>query len=118
MNAITVLTTKTVLLETDPLSGRVLRERVEKALEDEAFANFGFAYEYDEDTLQARYELTGDEALIGDLLLLLAEPATQAECRASLRAERIRTGFYRRAALIAASAASMLLSLMLLHESK
>ena len=118
MNPITVLTTKTVFIETDPITGRVLRERVEKALEGEAFGNFEFAYEYDEDLLQACYELTGDEPQIEALLSLLAEPVTQEERRESIRAERIRSGFYRRAALLAASAASMVLSLMLLHESK
>lgn len=118
MNSITVLTTKTVFVETDAVTARVLRERIEKAAKDDAFGSFEFTYEYDEDILQACYALTGDEARIEQMLSLLAEPVTQEERRESIREERIRTGFYRRAALLAASAASMVLSLMLLHESK
>ncbi len=118
MNPITVLTTKTVFVETDPVSARVLRGRVEKAAGDDAFGSFEFTYDYDEDLLQACFALTGDEARIEQMMALLAQPVTQEERRGSIRAERIRTGFYRRAALLAASAASMALSLMLLHESK
>lgn len=118
MSSITVLTTKTVFVETDPVSARVLRERIEEACKGEAFGNFEFSYEYDKDILQASYVLTGDEALIERILSILAEPVTQEERKESIRAERIRSGFYRRAALLAASAASMALSLMLLHESK
>lgn len=118
MNSITVLTTKTVFVDTDPVSACVLRDRIENASKDEAFGSFEYSYEYDKDILQASYVLTGDDALIEQILALLAEPVTQEECRESIRAERIRSGFYRRAALLAASAASMVLSLMLLHESK
>lgn len=118
MNSITVLTTKTVFVETDAVTARVLRERIEKAARDDVFGSFEFTYDYDEDLLQACYALTGDENRVEQMLVLLAEPVTQEERRNSVRAERVRTGFYRRAALLAASAASMVLSAMLLHESK
>ncbi|MBE6932076.1 MAG: hypothetical protein E7464_01665 [Ruminococcaceae bacterium] len=118
MNSMTVLTTKTIFVDTDPISACVLRERIEKAGKDEDFDSFEYSYEYDKDIQQASYVLTGDDALIEQILALLAEPVTQEERKASVRAERIRSGFYRRTALLAASAASMALSLLLLHESK
>lgn len=118
MNPITVLTTKTVFVETDPVSARVLLARIENACKNETFGSFEYSYEYDKDIQQASYVLTGNDELIEQILALLAEPVTQEERRESIRAERVRTGFYRRAALLAASAASMVLSVMLLHESK
>ena len=118
MNPMTVLTTKTVFVETDPVSARVLRDRIENAGKDEEFGSFEYSYEYDKDIQQASYVLTGDDALIEKILALLAESVTQEERKQNIRAERLRTGFYRRAALLAASAASMVLSVMLLHESK
>ncbi len=118
MNPIRILTTKTVLLDTDALSAAALRARVERVLAEEGFANFSFAYEYENEAGQARYELTGDEELMQRLLNLFSEPVTAAERRCALWEERKRSGVLRRGVLTTAAAASFALAVLLLGESK